>query len=162
MICNIDDLKVVRGFNNRIRTQPSGIIGKLKFWTCKKRGTHDFEMVLDEWRNGNVAYDDWGVCSEGKLSTTPIVDLKEATRWCSRHTILRCKRCGFEWERLVSGVKGCGAHVWIAGKEWPVEWHCLPWGDPNATVRVGTSEIPPSVMQINNPKLEYLRDKIRV
>lgn len=160
MICEIKDLQIENGFNNRVRIIPTGMMGSLRFWFCKQRGNHDFEIVLDEWRNGNVCYDDWG-CGD-KLSDVPTTSLKEARRWCSRHTILRCSRCGFEWERLSSGVKGCGAHTWVAGKQWPVEWQCLPWGDPNATVRTGTSPIPESVMQINDPSMKHLRDTIRV
>lgn len=161
MICKIDSLQIENGFCNRVRTEPSGLVGSLKSWLCNQRGTHDFDMILDEWRDGNVVYDDWG-CSDSTISSTPTVTLKEARRWCSRHTILRCSRCGFEWERLFSGVKGCGGHTWIAGKEWPVEWQCLPWGDPHATVKTGTSRIPESVMQINDPSMQHLRDDILI
>lgn len=155
MKCNIEDLKIYDGHNDRIRFKPVDIIGRIKLWLCNKKGTHDFELLMDEWYNGNVYFRDL------TNSIYKPVELKEAERWCSRHTILKCKHCGFEWERMARGVKGCGAHTWIAGKKWEVEWHCLPW-NPYETVRVGTSTIPESVMQINNPNLEYLRDEIKV
>jgi len=159
MICKIDDLQVENGYNNRVRVTPTGIAGRLHLWLCEKRGNHDFEIVLEEWFDKNVTYDDW--VSGTHIKDVEPVSLKEATRWCARHTILRCNRCGFEWERLAGGVKGCGAHTWIAGREWAVGWQCLPWGDPDATVKVGTSPIPSSVMQINDVKLNHLKD-IRV
>jgi hypothetical protein len=156
MICKTENLKVENGFANKVRLSPKGIIGGFKLWLCNKRGTHDFEMKLDEWYDGNVTYDDWPNGTHiGELQP---VGLRTAQRWCSRHTILRCSRCGFEWERLFSGVKGCGGHTWMAGKEWSVKWQCLPWGDPNATVEVGTSSIPESVMQINDPELSHLKN----
>ena len=156
MKCQIKDLKIDDCYKNRIKTKPVTLAGRIKLWICNKKGYHDFEMVSEEWFDGNTVYNDWpaGTAIKDKYP----VPLKEAQRWCSRHTVLRCKKCGFEWERLASGVKGCGAHTWIAGTKWPVEWQCLPWGDPNETVRVGTSSIPESVLQINDPELEHLRN----
>ena len=162
MECKIDKLCLDDRFRHRVRATPEKLIARFWFLVCKRTGTHDFEMVLDEWLDGIVRYDDWGLGIDGNLSTTPTVELREARRCCSRHIVLRCTRCGFEYEALRSGVKGCGAHTWFAGREWPVEWHCLPWGDPNATVRVGTSKLPEHVLQINNPEMAHIRETIRV
>lgn len=160
MICEIKQLITWEPYQRKLRKPEGGLMTRIKFWLCQKRGTHDFEMVLNEWRDGNVSFDDWG--KGPGHSEVPTVDLKEAARWCNRRTILRCAKCGFEYESSFSGVKGCGGHTWIAGKEWPIEWQCLPWGDPHATVAVGTSKLPASVMQINDPKMAHLRDEILV
>ena len=126
MLCEIKDMETDEGYENRVRFVPSGIWGTIKCVWCFRRGTHDFEMVVDDWYNGLVTYDDWPSDGQHLRDVSP-VGLRVATRWCTRHTVLKCVRCGFEWERLSSGVKGCGAHTHIAGQEWPVEWHELPW-----------------------------------
>jgi len=160
MNCNIKDMIVDDGFCNRIRTTPKGILPKIKLWLCTRKGSHDLEIILDDWYDGNITYDDWPKGT--RISEAPKVALKDSRRWCSRHTILRCSKCGFEWERLSSGVKGCGAHTWIAGRQFPIEWQCLPWGDPDLTVKTGTSSIPSSVLQVYDSKLYKLIADLKV
>ena len=123
------------GHTNRITAPQDGYVARARLWLCNRKGNHSFEIVRDEWFDGNVFY--------GDLASAEPVPLETARRWCTRHTILRCKRCGLEYERLSGGVKGCGAHLWIAGQEWPAEYHCLPWGDPDATVRADAPLNPP-------------------
>ena len=137
MICYIKEIN--KSSQDRTRTSTT-ILKKIRLWLCTKQGCHDFKIVIDEWFDGNVFYDN--------LADAKPVPLETAQRWCSRHTVLRCQRCEFEWERLSSGVKGCGAHTWIAGQEWPIEYQCLPW-DPYVTVRTDEPlNPPPSVLQI--------------
>ena len=115
MICDIEDLRTSGPYHHKLTEPEGGLLVRVKFWLCRKRGTHDFIMVLDEWRNGNVSFDDWG-CGSGH-SEVPTVDLKEATRWCNRRTILRCVKCGFEYETSFTVKLGRYSYVIDATKE---------------------------------------------